>query len=80
MRGVNGLSDNIPRVETYESVTAAFFWQNIFPKSRPAVLKNVVGSWPSVGVSRLGTQAMVDYLKAMDNHRPMEVFPWPLPR
>lgn len=54
------------QIEEWQSVDRAVFENEIFPSNRPAVLRGLFRSWPSVQAGRQSQASVVDYFKRLD--------------
>ncbi len=55
---------NLPSVEVYHNVDAARFRDDIVKKGQPAILKNLVGSWPVVAAAGQSAGDFIAYLRS----------------
>jgi Cupin-like domain len=60
------------RTPEYSNVTDVIFNDEIAPQNRPAILRQVVASWPAVQASQQSAEQLVAYLKQFDRGVPIE--------
>ncbi len=58
----------------WQDVSPKSFLEEIVPAYRPAILKRLVGDWPAVLAAKQSPAAIRDYLCALDQGVPVEVF------
>lgn len=63
-----------PAIEEYDGVTRERFHAEILPLDRPAVLRNLVDSWPLVKHGRESEEAVVDYIAGFGRDTPVKWF------
>ena len=61
-------------VEAYHDVTADRFCTDVRPLQRPAILKGVAASWPSVRAGRQGPDAFAACLRPLYSGAPIQAF------
>ncbi len=61
----------MPSVPEWHDVDAETFANVIVPGTRPAVLRNLVGSWPAVAKARESPQSLAQYLRSRCNDKPV---------
>lgn len=66
-------------VETREwhDVDATLFEQTIRPRGRPAILRNLVRSWPATRAGEESPRALIHYLRSFDSGLPAPLFEGP---
>jgi hypothetical protein len=60
------------RTTEYSNVTEGMFNDEIAPRNRPAVLRQLVASWPAVRAFKQSPEQLVAYLKHFDRGAPIE--------
>jgi hypothetical protein len=65
---------DFPPVETRDDVSATGLADAVRGLSRPVVFKGAVAAWPAVQKARDSLDALMAYLEACDNGRPVETF------
>jgi hypothetical protein len=63
--------------QEWHDVDAALFEQTIRPRGRPAILRNLVGTWPATRAGRESPGALIHYLKSFDGGHPAPLFEGP---
>ena len=58
----------------WHEVDATLFETTIRPRGRPAILRNLVRSWPATRAGRESPVALIRYLKSFDGGRPAPLF------
>src|SRR5262249_22662779 len=61
------------RTAEWHNVDLKTLREQIIPRDRPAVLKNLVAHWPLVRASAQSPQALLEYVRARDKGRPIRV-------
>jgi Cupin-like domain len=64
----------LPEIDGKDLATEARFLREVVEPCRPVVLRDLVGSWPSVHSATRGAADLQDYLAQFDNGRETEVF------
>jgi len=62
---------NMKAVREWHDVDAGLFTREIEARHRPAVLRNLVASWPMVQRAKESPEALADYLRQNCNERPV---------
>jgi hypothetical protein len=65
------------KISEWRNVTVEMFREEIYPRSRPAVLRGLVNNWPAVKAGRISPQAFCDYVKRFDCGREVGVLTAP---
>jgi len=65
---------DVPQAESISGVAAAQLKDAVAGRDKPLIFKGTVSDWPIIAAARDGTQALITYLKARDNGRPVETF------
>lgn len=60
------MTRDFPKIPEWHDVTPAVFRDEIFPQSRPAVLRGLVAHWPAVQAGKISPQAFLDYAMRFD--------------
>ena len=58
---------DFPEIEVFDAVTERRFFDEVVPRSRPAVLRGLVAHWPAVAMAQRSPEAFIGYLKGFDS-------------
>jgi hypothetical protein len=58
---------NLHKIVEWQNVDLATFHRDIVPSNKPAVMRSLVGDWPSIQCARESSKAVCDYLANLDN-------------
>lgn len=64
-------------IREWHDVDATLFEQTIRPRGRPAILRNLVQSWPATRAGRESPAALIRYLESFDSGLPAPLFEGP---
>ena len=68
------MSQDFARTAEWHNVDAALFRSEIFPRSKPAILRGVIRDWPAVQAGLKSPRALADLLKECDLGRTVETY------
>lgn len=60
-------------ITEWRDVTPEVFWEEIFPRQQPAVMRGLVSDWPAVNEGAKSPEAFCDYIKRFDRGRQVNV-------
>jgi len=63
--------------QEWHDIDPTLFQQTIRPRGRPAILRNLVQTWPATCAGRDSPRALIRYLKSFDGGRPAPLFEGP---
>jgi hypothetical protein len=71
------MKNTLPPVAVWSGVTAEVFRNEIVSQYRPAVIRGLVANWPAVELAKVSDVAVCDYLRGLDNRRPVDAIMTP---
>ena len=64
-------------IQEWHDVDATLFQETIRPRGRPAILRDLVQTWPATRAGRDSPEALIRYLKSFDGGHPAPLFEGP---
>jgi hypothetical protein len=68
---------DFPEIDAFDGVTERYFFDEIVPRSRPAVLRGLVAHWPAVAMAKRSLPDFIGYLKGFDAGLSAEILEGP---